>query len=136
MKLVAVLSTALLVCAASWAQKVRVKVDNEIVAFETMPRQINGITMVPLRTMMDSMQGSMRWDLATKTVSAWKNSRRFDFVLNSRDAMVNDKPMRMDEAPIIIKNRIFVPLKFVADASGYVISMEDGWYVLRPTIKQ
>jgi hypothetical protein len=33
---------------------------------------------------------------------------------------------------LIYKNRIYVPLKFVADASGYLISMEDGWYVLRP----
>lgn len=117
------------------AQKVKVKVDNEIVTFDAMPRQINGVTMVPVRTMLDSMQGSMKWDLSSKTVSAWKNSRRFDFVLNSRDAVVNDKPMRMEEAPIIIKDRIFVPLKFMADAAGYVISMEDGWYVLRPMVK-
>lgn len=135
MKIAAVLAAIVLACTAATAQKVKIKVDNEVVAFDTMPRQINGITMVPIRTMLDSMQGSMRWDLATKTVSAWKNSRRFDFVLNSRDAVVNDKPMKMDEAPIIIKNRIYVPLKFVADAAGYVVSLEDGWYVLRPVVK-
>ena len=135
MKLAAVATAVLMTCTAVWAQKVKIKVENEVVAFDAMPRQVNGVTMVPVRTMLDSMQGSMRWDLATKTVSAWRNSRRFDFVLNSRDAMVNGKPMRMEEAPIIIKDRMYVPLKFVADASGYVISMEDGWYVLRPSLK-
>lgn len=126
---------ALALTGGSVAQDVKVKVENEAVVFDAMPKKINGITMVPIRTMMDAMQGSMRWAPETRTISAWKNSRRFDFVLNSRDAMVNDKPMRMEEAPIIHKNRIYVPIKFLADAGGYIISQEDGWLVLRPARK-
>jgi len=83
--------------------------------------------------MMDAMGGTMKWDLSKQTISAWKKSNRFNVVLNSRSAVVNDKPTSMEEASLIYKNRIYVPLKFVADASGYVISMESGWYVLRPT---
>ncbi len=136
MKFVHMAIGCLALAATGFAQEVKVKVENEAVVFDASPRKINGITMVPIRTMMDAMQGSMRWAPETRTVSAWKNSRRFDFVLNSRDAMVNDKPMRMDEAPLIHKNRIYVPIKFVADAAGYIISQEDGWLVLRPAIKQ
>lgn len=116
----------------SVAQEVKVKVENEVIVFDAKPRKVNGVTMVPIRSMMDAMKGSMRWAPDTRTISAWTNSRRFDFVLNSRDAIVNDKPMRMEEAPMIHMNRIFVPIKFVADASGYIISQEDGWLILRP----
>lgn len=135
MRVLYTLIGGLAVVGSSLAQDVKVKVENEAVVFDAMPKKINGITMVPIRTMLDAMQGSMRWAPETRTVSAWKNSRRFDFVLNSRDAMVNDKPMRMEEAPLIHKNRIYVPIKFLADAGGYIISQEDGWLVLRPAIK-
>lgn len=132
MKLIQLSIGCLTLATVGLTQDVKVKIDNEAIVFDAMPKKVNGITMVPIRSMMDAMQGSMRWAPDTRTVSAWKNSRRFDFVLNSRDAMVNDKPMRMEEAPMIHKNRIYVPIKFVADASGYIISQENGWLVLRP----
>lgn len=135
MKLIHVSIGCLALATAGLTQDVKVKIDNEAIVFDAMPKKINGITMVPIRSMMDAMQGTMRWAPDTRTVTAWKNSRRFDFVLNSRDAMVNDKPMRMEESPMIHKNRIYVPIKFVADASGYIISQESGWLVLRPARK-
>lgn len=138
MKMIAVLVLTLCLVGLgnSYSEKVKVKVENSVVRFDASPRDVNGITMVPIRNMVDAMGGTMRWDLGAKTLSVWQNSRRFDIVLNSRTARVNDQSMTMDEAPSIYKNRIYVPLKFVADASGYLISMENGWYVLRPTRKR
>lgn len=133
MKTVAVVFALALGIGGALAQKpIRVKIDKEVVAFDAEPLEVRGVTMVPIRTMMESMGGSMKWDLSKQTISAWKNSNRFNVVLNSRSAVVNDKPTTMEEASLIYKNRIFVPLKFLADASGYTISMENGWYVLRP----
>jgi hypothetical protein len=132
MKWIAALALFVALVVPAIAQKpVRVKVDREVVAFDAEPLEVRGVTMVPIRSMVDSMGGTMRWDLSNRTVSAWKASRRFDVVLNSRGATVNDKSVTMEEAPMIYKNRIYVPLKFVADAAGYIISMENGWYVLR-----
>ena len=104
--------------------------------FMTVLQQTLGVvTMVPVRSMLLAMDGTMRWDLANQTLTGWKGGKRFDVVLNSRTATVNEKAMTMEEAPLIFKNRIYVPLKFVADATGYIISVENGWYVLRPPKK-
>ena len=111
---------------------VRVRIEDRPVMFDAEPREVRGVTLVPIRSMVEAMGGTMRWDLATKTVSVWREGRRFDVVLNSRSATVNDKSIMMEEASLIHRNRIYVPLKFVADSAGYVISIEDGWYVLRP----
>lgn len=135
MKLIELTVGCLALATAGFAQDAKVKIGDEAIVFDAQPKKVNGVMMVPIRSMMDAMQGSMRWAPDTRTISAWNNSRRFDFVLGSRDSMVNDKPMRMEEAPMIHKNRIYVPIKFVADASGYIISQEDGWLVLRPARK-
>ena len=132
MRLFLVLLANLLVLTAFAQHPVKVRIENRTVAFDAEPREVRGVTLVPIRSMVDAMGGTMRWDLASKTVSVWREGKRFDVVLNSRSAVVNDKPVMMEEASLIYRNRIYVPLKFVSDAAGYVISVEDGWYVLRP----
>jgi hypothetical protein len=132
MKLILVLIANLLVLAAFAQKPVQVKVEDHVVTFDAEPREVRGVTMVPIRSMVEAMGGTMRWDLSNRTVTVWKGGNRFNIVLNSRSATVNEKAVSMEEASLIYKNRIYVPLKFVADASGYLISMEDGWYVLRP----
>ena len=61
MKTLAVLLVALTVVGGAHAQKFKVKIENEIVNFDAAPRQMNGVTMVPLRTMVEAMGGTMRW---------------------------------------------------------------------------
>ncbi len=136
MKVLSILFLMLALLVSSFAQKpVKVKVEHKVVAFDAEPREVRGVTMVPVRSMLLAMDGTMRWDLANQTLTGWKGGKRFDVVLNSRTATVNEKAMTMEEAPLIFKNRIYVPLKFVADATGYIISVENGWYVLRPPKK-
>ncbi len=120
---------------AALSQSVKVKVEDIVVKFELPPMMTNRVTMVPLRGIVDAMGATMRWNLEKETVSIWKGNRRIDFVLNSRSANVNNKRMEMEEAPFMHKARIFVPLKFIAIAAGYVTSQEKGWYVLRPVGK-
>jgi len=134
MKLIPIaLFTTMLAASAAAQHPIQVKIENEVVAFDAPPREVRGVTMVPVRSMLESMGGTMRWDLATRTFTGWKNARRFDVVLNSRSANLNDRTVTMEEAPLIYKNRIYVPLKFIADATGHIVSVENGWYVLRPT---
>ena len=128
-----VLLTSILVASATAQHPIQVKIENEVVAFDAPPIQVRGVTMVPIRSMLECMGGTMRWDLATRTLTGWKNARRFDIVLNSRSANLNDRTVTMEEAPLIHKNRTYAPLKFIADATGYIVSVENGWYVLRPT---
>lgn len=134
MRLFAVLLAASAVAAVS-AQKLQVKIEQRVVLFDVAPMERNGITMVPLRSMLDAMDSSMKWDMDRQVVTGWKNSRKFEVLLNSRDARVNDKTVTMDEPAYIHRGRIFVPLKFVAEATAHLISREEGWYVLRPTTK-
>lgn len=87
--------------------------------------------MVPVRNLVTAMGGTMRWNLESRVVSVWRSNRRWDMTLDSRQAVVNGKVKNMEEASFMEKGRIFVPLKFMAEAGGYIISSEGGWFVLR-----
>ena len=135
MRVFTVLFAAVAVAASVVAQKVQVKIEERVVVFDVAPMERNGITMVAVRSMLDAMDSSMKWDIERQVVTGWKNSRKFEVVLNSREARVNDKIVTLEEPAYIHRGRIFVPLKFVAEATGHLISRESSWYVLRPTIK-
>jgi hypothetical protein len=118
--------------ALAWAQSIQVRIEDKPVTFDAPPMERARVTMVPIRNMVDAMGATMRWDLDRQMVSVWKANNRFDVTLGSRSAVVNDRPVTMDEPAFINKGRIYVPLKFIAQSSGYVISNEGGAYVLRP----
>lgn len=116
-------------CCFALAQKV--KVEGVEVAFDASPRMVRGVLMVPVRNLVTAMGGTMRWNLESRVVSVWRSNRRWDMTLDSRQAVVNGKVKNMEEASFMEKGRIFVPLKFMAEAGGYIISSEGGWFVLR-----
>jgi|CXWL01.1.fsa_nt_gi hypothetical protein len=120
---------------SAFAQSNKVKVEDADVKFELPPMMTNRAMMVPLRGIVDAMGATMRSNLEKSTVSIWKGNRRIDIVLNSRTAVINNKTSNMEEAPFLHRGRIFVPLKFIAIAAGYVPSLESGSYVLRSTGK-
>jgi len=113
------------------AQKLQVKIENRVPYFDALPMYRNRVAVVPIRSMIDAMDGTMKWNMGTQTVQCWANGKRFDIVLNSRQARVNDKTVSMEEGAFIYKGRIYVPLRFLADAAGYVVSEEGDWYVLK-----
>jgi len=131
MKTLVCLTLALAVSGVSFGQKIAVKIENTPVKFDAEPMDRNKVAMVPLRSMLDAIGATMRWDLEKQTITFWHKGTRADFVVGNRQAMVNGKRVDLDEAPFVASNRIYAPLKFIATSCGYVISLEKGWYVLR-----
>lgn len=112
-------------------QAVRVKLDDKEILFDVPPIMRSKVTMVPVRPLINAMNGTLRWEMEKGTVTIWRDPNRVDFHVGSRHANVNGKVATMDEAAFVEKGRVFVPLKFIALSSGYVISEEKGWIILR-----
>lgn len=116
------------------AEEIKVRIENRVPWFDEAPMIRGGAVVVPIRSMIDAMDGTLRWDLEQRTVTGWANGRRVDVVLNSRSARVNGKSVQMDEPAFLHKGRIFVPLRFIAEATGHLVSFEGGWHTLEPKV--
>lgn len=130
-KLIGIGIAVSLTAAAVAQPQIKVMVENKPVTFDAPIIDRDGVTMVPLRNLVDAMGGTLRWDITRQTVTVWRASKRIDVTLNSRQGMVNGKTIQMDEAPFLNKGRLYAPLKFIAESSGYLVSHEKGAYVLR-----
>jgi uncharacterized protein len=118
--------------AASFGMAQTVIVDHKPVSFDVPVKMVAGTLMVPVRNICDAMGADMRWRMDKGVLECMRNGTKVEIEVGNRRARVNDLRKDMDEASYIHRGRTYVPLKFLAEAMGYIISMENGDIVLQP----
>lgn len=116
------LGTALLLSAnAAFAQgsPIRVEVNGNPVVFgATKPQRVDGRVLVPLRGIFESLNASVLWDSASRTVKAMKGSKEILLFIGQRNAKVDGIDVMLDTPAQIIGGATMVPLRFVSEALG------------------
>ena len=85
---------------------------------DVAPVIVNDRTMVPIRVITELFGGTAEWNEATKEVTLTINGK----VIKMTVGVVIDK---YGTAPVIINDRTFVPVRFVADELGAETSWND-----------
>ncbi len=103
-----------------------ISVEGKPVAFDSPPKMVNGILMVPVRTMYDAMGVDMRWRSDRSVIEGLRKGSKLEIWVGNSQAELNDKRKDMEQAPYVWQGRTYAPLKFLADSFGYTISMDGG----------
>lgn len=121
-KIIFVLGLVLILSAAavsSYAQDTSVYCDDVPVSFEEGPYLIDGFTFVPIRALSEALGFNYTWDDSAKTViltsnstAAWVQANNYAITVNKNGVLYSE---RIDVAPRIIDNRIFIPLRSIAE---------------------
>ncbi|WP_083676372.1 stalk domain-containing protein [Paenibacillus sp. FSL H8-0548] len=97
---------------------ISVTVDGKKVAFSVNPQTINGRTMVPYRTIAETLGGKVKYDEKTKKATITKGSQTVELMLGSKTAKINGASVALDAAPANVKGSVLVPLRFVGESLG------------------
>lgn len=101
-------------------------VNGRTLSFEAKPITINGNIMVPFRPIFESLAMKVKWDNATKSVVASKNSLTIKMANGSSKATVNNKEFKLNPPPFISPEGLFyVNLRFVSEASGATVAWDN-----------
>ncbi|MEJ8304571.1 copper amine oxidase N-terminal domain-containing protein [Saccharibacillus sacchari] len=100
------------------AATMQVTVDGKAIAFNTEPVVKQNVTMVQFAPIFRSLGISFAWNQKQQQVTAIKNDTRMILTVGSRTAYINGRAVRMQQAPVSINGNIFVPLRFVSEATG------------------
>ena len=77
-----------------------------------------GRTMVPLRSIFETMGAAVQWDDATRSVTATRGSTVIKMTVGQTDFTVNGQTKTLDVAPRIIGGRTVVPVRAIAEGFG------------------
>ncbi|RZT21520.1 stalk domain-containing protein [Fictibacillus sp. BK138] len=84
--------------------------------FDQPPVLIDGRTLAPFRGIGELLGATVEWDATNETVHAELNGTTVELKYLSNIVKINGKSITLDTAPIIINNRLVVPVRFFAEA--------------------
>ncbi|HEX8464676.1 MAG TPA: copper amine oxidase N-terminal domain-containing protein, partial [Abditibacterium sp.] len=97
---------------------IAVNLNGQPLATSVSPLQVNGRTLVPMRDIFEALGAQLSWNPVAQTITAQKDLTRIQLAINNRDALVNGRNVRLEQPAALVNGRTFVPLRFVAEATG------------------
>lgn len=98
---------------------IEIRVGNAPISFPAAPYVLGGVTLAHIRPLAEGMGAEVTWENASQTVTLRKGSRVARCQVGVEVAQSNGANLVLDEVPVIISDRVFVPVRFVAEALGY-----------------
>ena len=120
----AVVLVAISLCGVANAG-VAVNLDGKLLAFKDQdPCIINGYTRVPIRMVVESLNGKADWDDQTQTATITKDSTIIKLKPGENKADVNGKAVSLNAPAIVINGRMMVPLRFIGENLGLKVDWD------------
>ncbi|MFZ5901047.1 MAG: stalk domain-containing protein [Bacillota bacterium] len=94
---------------------VKVFVDGKRLELDVEPKIVEGYTLVPFRTLAESLDAEVSWDPINREVVVKRNDILIRLVVDSTDAEVNGRAVVLEVAASVIKGRVMVPLRFISE---------------------
>jgi hypothetical protein len=87
---------------------------------QIVPFILSGRTLVPIRFISEAFGAKVDWYAEEKKIQIALPKRGMEVILkvNDTNAIINGEELEMDVAPIVFQGRVFVPIRFVAEAFG------------------
>ena len=105
--------------------RIRVKIDSDIIGFDSDPFLENDRTFVPMRKIFEKLGATIEWDDATQTVTGIKGDTVIKLTIGKNIATINGQEKTLDAVPQLRNSRTMIPLRFVAEALGCKVDWSD-----------
>jgi ElaB/YqjD/DUF883 family membrane-anchored ribosome-binding protein len=97
---------------------IAVNLNGQPLATDASPMQIGGRTLVPMRDIFEALGANITWNSVAQTITAQKDLTRIQLAIDNPNALVNGRNVVLEQPATLVNGRTFVPLRFVAEATG------------------
>ncbi|ANY66819.1 hypothetical protein BBD42_10350 [Paenibacillus sp. BIHB 4019] len=95
------------------------------------PVNQSGRVLVPLRGIFEAFGAEVKWDAATKKITAVKDDRTVTLTIGSTTAYVNGTAVTLDVPASVVNGRTLVPVRFISEG----LDMDAAWDAATATVK-
>ena len=101
---------------------------------ELPPRFENGRVMVPIRLISEEFGATVSWDFETKTATIRKDDVIIIIRIDDASPTINGRVVSLDQPTVLIGGaRLFVPLRFIAEAFGATVDWNSSEWIVTIT---
>jgi hypothetical protein len=105
-------------CSSASAQTITIIYNGTVLEADPSPVEQSGRVLVGMRDIFEAMNAGIQWNSATRTVTATQGSTVVVLTIGSNVAYVTGRAVTLDVPAQIIGTSTYVPLRFVAEATG------------------
>ena len=99
-------------------------VNGELVTLDVAPVIADGRTLVPFRFIGEALGATIDWNDEERAATYTKDGLEIVLHLDMAHAIVDGEEVELDTAPVIMNERIMVPVRFVSETLGYEVAWE------------
>ncbi|MHA7581184.1 N-acetylmuramoyl-L-alanine amidase [Paenibacillus vandeheii] len=79
---------------------------------------VNKNVMIPIRVVAENLKFKVDWNQNARNVKIQQNDKTISLTVDQKQAMVADKQVTLNTAPLILNNTMVVPIRFVSEQMG------------------
>jgi len=98
-----------------------VTVNGQEMEIDQPPVIIGRSTMVPIRFIIEAMDGQVEWDAAANKVTLIRGKQFIEMWINEPEINFNGKKATAPEAPTALNSRTLVPLRILSEQLGWEV---------------
>ena len=99
-------------------------VNDERFDFAVKPLLIQDRTFVPLRSIAEKMGAEVKWLPQTQVIEMEYKNVTIEMKISRLQVVINGKSRYLDVPPVLFKDKTIVPLRFVAETLGGIVSWD------------
>lgn len=104
--------------------KISIFIDGNKQQYSVNPVSKDNTVLVPMRDIFESLGAKVKWDPATKTISASKGDTHLTMQIGSTTATINGKKVQLQASPTIEAGSTLVPIRLVGEGLGAKVAWE------------
>ena len=112
------------------SDSIKAEANNQEFVFNVESTIVEGLTLVPVRAIFESLGLEVSWDGTTRTVTGENKDTLIKLQIDDVRATVNGKVVILDVPAVIINERTMVPAKFIGQATGAKVSWDENTKIL------
>lgn len=103
---------------------------NGATVYDVVAEEVNGITMIPLRSVMENLGYTVTWNGENRSIDLTKGAQFITMTLDTDSyAFSRRAPQQLGACPTLVGDSTYVPLNFIHEIiGGYYAENEDGTY--------
>jgi len=94
------------------------------------PIILDNRTLVPVREVFENLGGEVNWDSKERKVTITLFQKEISLVINSEEALVDNKTIKLDVPAKIINNKTMVPVRFISEHGGLEVDWDSATHTV------
>jgi len=101
---------------------VELYIDGQQVKLDPKPLLVDGSNYLPLRAVAELLNAGVSWESDTQTATIRKDGTSVVLQVGSTYATIRGEKKEIPASPILVDNRVYVPVRVISEALGYTVS--------------